>query len=161
MLCDRCKENTATVHGITQVNGVAREVHLCMPCAAEAALPKDFSINDLVKGLMDERQPAYNEACPTCGMDLIAVRRTGRVGCAGCYKTFRTTLAPMLQRIHGRVEHQGKVPRSHVGGAAQTRHELETLRRSIGEAILNEDFELAAQLRDRIRELEKQGGAAQ
>ncbi len=160
MMCDKCHEKPATVHAITAVNGQTTQTHMCLSCAAENAWPEGFTINDLIKGFMPEDDAdAPAERCPSCGMDLDAFRRLGRVGCSQCYTAFRATMLPMLHRVHGQVEHKGKAPRAHQSGAAQKRRQLEELRLRMSEAIAKEAFEEAARLRDEMRTLEK-GGAS-
>ena len=78
---------------------------------------------------------------------------------AQCYQDFRTQLAPILKRIHGRVQHAGHVP-PNVGRARQAREEMERLKAEMNEAVSTENFERAAQLRDRIRALAAQENAA-
>ena len=74
------------------------------------------------------------------------------VSCPHCYTAFREQLTPMLQQIHGRVQHAGRKPIEDE--AAQHRRALhDTLTRQLAQAIQLEDFETAAQLRDQLRRL--------
>ena len=62
-------------------------------------------------------------------------------------------LEPLLESIHGVAKHVGKVPLQ-----ADTRRreiaELNTLKRNLESAIGREQYEEAAQLRDRIQQME-------
>lgn len=71
------------------------------------------------------------------------------MGCASDYALFQDMLEPLLERIHRATEHTGKRPR-----AGQLRAEIEQLRQHLEEAVSTENYEKAAQLRDRIRQME-------
>lgn len=92
--------------------------------------------------------------CPTCGMTFNQFRQIGRLGCSDCYRTFDRPLEPLLQRIHGGHLHGGKVPRR-AGGEIEQRREIAQLKEQMSLAIAKEEFEKAAVIRDRLRELEK------
>jgi protein arginine kinase activator len=63
----------------------------------------------------------------------------------------------LLRRIHGGGIHVGKVP-ARSGAAYRTKQELAQLKSKLQELIRKEEFEEAALIRDRIRELEKDKG---
>jgi protein arginine kinase activator len=88
-------------------------------------------------------------------MDYSAFE-TGRLGCSECYTTFRAQLRPLLRRIHGSTKHVGKAP---VRDSARValRREIQRLHEDMQAAIEHEEFETAAELRDRIRVIEAQG----
>ena len=96
-------------------------------------------------------------ACPKCGMTLDEIADTGMLGCAECYNVFAQELAPYLTRIHGRAAHVGRIPRS-AGGELKLRSELNDARTALKKAIDAQEFEQAAQLRDRIKELDEKLG---
>ncbi len=92
-------------------------------------------------------------ACPQCGHLWADFQNTHRLGCAACYATFRPRLLPMLAGFHRHASHLGKVPPSR-DGRGSVLVELTKLRVSLEKAIAAEDFEKAAALRDRMRQLE-------
>ena len=85
-------------------------------------------------------------------------RKVGRLGCSQCYEAFGTPLRRLLKRIHGSDTHVGRGPRSPrtagpagaTGEGGQPRS-LEKLREALQAAVDTEEYERAAQLRDRIR----------
>jgi protein arginine kinase activator len=114
--------------------------------------------------------------CSVCNMSFSEFSKTGRLGCSNCYKVFRNELNPILRRIHGSIEHKGKTPVRGVPGtpkktentkAAQENeeaaksevncNELERLKTELNEAIKTEEYEKAAVIRDKIKELEGTG----
>ena len=163
MLCDNCRERDAVVQ-LVQVTGEGkRHLHLCEKCAAEkgvettTATPK-APISDFLKAVQQQLGPGAGGAdavrCTFCLLTFREFQSSGRLGCAYCYSHFETALRDLLRRVHGSSRHVGKrydPPRPDLMERASTLGELkDRLRR----AIEQEQFELAADLRDRIRVLE-------
>ena len=80
--------------------------------------------------------------------------KTGRFGCSQCYSTFKNQMNPMLRRIHGKTFHVGKVPKR-TGGQLRIKQEINRLKRELQEAVNAEEYERAAVIRDKIKELEQ------
>jgi protein arginine kinase activator len=83
-------------------------------------------------------------------------QRTGKLGCDQCFDTFRDQLEPVLKRVHGNVEHNGKIPSS-VSASIKASREIIKLKEQLNKAIQGEDYEKAAVIRDRIKALEVGG----
>jgi protein arginine kinase activator len=161
MLCDNCGERDAAVHLTTIVNNEVRQQHLCERCAAErgvettVAKPK-HPLGDFLHAVQQQAIAATSEAdrCTFCGATMNDFRATGRWGCARCYATFEASMRELLRRVHGNSRHVGQAylpPQPELDERATILGELkERLRR----AIESEQFELAADLRDRIRVME-------
>lgn len=49
-----------------------------------------------------------NKTCPNCKLDYNNFRRTGRFGCAMCYKTFQPELKEIFRRIQAGDKQQGR-----------------------------------------------------
>ena len=176
MYCELCKKNPATIHYTKIVNGYKEERHLCEQCANSLKEPgggfptlglmPDFSMADFIGGFFNpesQSQPfvqknmTVHDACPMCGMTAGEFRRVGRVGCSNCYSYFAEYMPGLIQRIHGNSRHTGKVP---VRGEAKLaeKQKIVQLRQALQQAISEEQFERAAELRDEIRRLEQDGG---
>ncbi|MDK2820494.1 MAG: protein arginine kinase activator [Clostridia bacterium] len=160
MLCERCQEKTASVHVTKIVNGKKTELNLCQECARELQPQLNFSIPKFLAGLFDYgtdfdvTEPQVCERCKECGMTYEEFQQTGRLGCAECYRYLASRLNPLIKRIHGSQEHRGKVPKR-AGGNLRIRREVERLRVQLKQLVEHEEFEKAAEVRDRIRELER------
>jgi len=77
------------------------------------------------------------------------------LGCAQCYESFQTHLRDLLRRLHGSSQHVGeRYAPPGADDAADPRIQLLDLREQLRRAVDSENFELAAELRDRIRVLE-------
>jgi protein arginine kinase activator len=144
---------------ITEVLGEDRyeEVHLCEECAKKYLLePQKKSAGAKTAAADSGDEPEASPTgpvCDVCGISYIEFRNHGRFGCANDYEAFKAELLPLLESIHGDVRHLGKtprrLPRSH---GAQV--ELVTLRRRLQQLVTEENYEEAARVRDRIKELE-------
>ncbi len=158
MLCEKCKKNQATTHISSTVNGVHIEKNLCAACAAEEGFSEFggglFSMLSTMFGEGTQTQNATRDSrCKLCGKSFSDIAQTGRLGCAGCYTTFANQLAPSLQRIHGSVKHLGK--RSKYKQPKETKiNRVDQLKIELQQAVKDEAYEKAAELRDEIKRLE-------
>jgi len=96
--------------------------------------------------------------CEVCGLTYTEFQNSGKLGCAHCYEAFSEQLKPLLLRVHGRSQHAGRVPKGH-----QQERELEQciaqLKQKMERAVVTENFEEAATLRDEIRTLTERQNA--
>ncbi len=166
MFCDDCKQKPATVHLTQMVNGKKIDMHLCTECAAQKGFllfdhDKKFSIPNFLGSflgsdfnLQDVHSMASANSCTNCGMSFADIRQTGKLGCSECYKAFDTELEPTLRRIHGNSNHVGKIP---VRGGEKVflKKEMGELKSKLQQAIKEENYEQAAEIRDKIKGLEK------
>lgn len=151
MKCQQCAR-TATVQ-ITEIHGEnsIQELHLCDECA-----PKYLQQHSLKKKKVPEiSDPITEKQCDQCGTKFIDFRNTGRLGCPHDYDVFLNELLPLLENIHGSLRHTGKTPRTRPGQKLR-RLEISRLKEELKDAIDTEAYEVAAKLRDRLRELEKE-----
>ncbi|WP_227764060.1 UvrB/UvrC motif-containing protein [Zhaonella formicivorans] len=167
MLCQECKKRPATVHITKIINNDKTQISLCEECASayhqqlSSAFEPNFSINKFLAGLLnydhgiEAGAKTVRNVCPQCGQSYAYFSQTGKLGCDRCYETFEESLVPLLRRVHGTQVHKGKVPKR-TGGSIRLRKELQDLKSKLQELIRREEFEEAAKVRDRIRELEKQ-----
>lgn len=159
MQCEGCGEYEANVHLTHVVNGVSREVHLCDACAAKNGINISgaTSLSDILVGLgaLEEvEDTGSSKACTFCHLTLGELRKGSRMGCATCYEVFGAELKAMLADMQKGTKHAGKVPVAEA--AAEVRDvRLEALERDLEEAVVKEDFETAAQIRDKIRDWKK------
>lgn len=98
--------------------------------------------------------PVYHEVtkCPGCGYTLAHFQKSGRVGCAQCYETFRTPLATTVRRMHQNPVHKGKIP-SRCAGELRQKRRYEELKKQIAQAVSAEDYETAAKLHKELKEI--------
>ena len=157
--CDHC-DQPATHHSVEIIKGKKIEKHLCDLHAQEhdMAVKGVQPINELLTNFVKLHSggAAQQEmVCETCGLTFADFREQSLLGCPDCYKAFDETLRPLLERAHeGASQHLGKVPRR--AGASEHRHtHVLRMRKRLEEAVANEDYELAARLRDDIHQMEE------
>ena len=95
--------------------------------------------------------------CSTCGTTLADFMKNGHLGCPDCYSAFREEIQPMLQQMHGRLQHVGRRP-LHSEDAQRSRTLQEDLTRKMEQAVSLEDFETAAKIRDQLKALSSKEG---
>jgi protein arginine kinase activator len=165
MRCNQCHEREAVVH-LTQIaQDQVITQHLCERCAAEKGVESAASlgktpVGTLLASMGKALDPGAALAgltgpgpCPTCGATLSDFRESGRLGCAECYRTFEGSLRDVLRRVHGSSRHLGERYSAQGEPAAETPAATAIqLREQLRLAIETENFELAAELRDRLRD---------
>ena len=166
--CAVCQKAIPTVHilELESDGAIAEEKHLCPGCAESAGIvqpklglgPMKISselLEDLIGGLKSQAQHprSAGPACPGCGTTAHDFKVTGRLGCARCYVAFKSTLLPVLERVHDATSHRGRLPGPARHDAGEPRRE--ELRRLLADAIGGERYEEAARLRDQLQSMEQ------
>jgi protein arginine kinase activator len=158
MVCENCKERDAVVHLTKVKEGAVLQVRLCEKCAAEqgvettVAQPK-AALTDFLQAVHQQAAaaPGDQAACHFCGATARDFRQTGRVGCARCYGAFERSLRELLRRLHGGAKHTGHRYAPPAPELIEEAGHVGQLRERLQRAIEAEQFELAAELRDRLR----------
>jgi protein arginine kinase activator len=173
MKCQKC-DRPATFHITELTGGKPVELHLCEDHAREyltqsgnepasastmaAALAHQLAQQMAVGQTAEELAQLDQQACPVCGITFHEFRSQGRLGCPYDYVAFEAQLEPLLMNIHGENEHVGKIPKRCPQGS-ETRTQLIRLRREMAEAVTEENYEKAKELRDQIQAIENSGTA--
>lgn len=156
--CDKCGRE-ARVHLTEIIDGQKTERHLCEDCAVSegVTVKAHLSISEILEELVLQSAAGKELSrlkCDICGISFLEFRQGGLLGCPNDYNAFEDVLARLLERAHeGGSHHVGKTP----AGAAENERgqtELLRLRGQLKEAVALEKYERAAELRDRIKELE-------
>ena len=158
MLCSICKEKEATVHYTQIIGDKMQKVDLCDSCAKAKGVNETagFSLADLMLGLgasqeIEQASGGAQLKCSRCGYSQEDFKKTGRLGCPECYKVFAEGLESLLKTMHKGTKHIGKVPEA-LRHNRDLSDRLKTLQRRLAKAVEEEDFELAAKLRDEIKQ---------
>ncbi|ABO48727.1 UvrB/UvrC protein [Desulforamulus reducens MI-1] len=167
MLCDRCQKRPAEVHFTQIINNSKKQMNLCSTCASELqagslGFAPQLNLHDFLAGLINhhftgssiQTNALPQMRCEKCGSTEAQVAKTGLFGCSECYSQIGERVRPLLKRIHGSSIHTGKVPKR-TGGTALIAKEIRILKNQLQNAIKYEEFEEAASIRDRIKELEQ------
>ena len=158
MLCNICNKNKATVHLTEIVNDKVVELHICQVCAQfkTEELSEQMNMSDFLGGLAGDsegHEEVYSLKCPSCGLLYGEFKKKGRLGCGECYSFFRKQLLPLLKNIHSSIKHVGKTPKA-VDKTKAVKATIKELKENLDKAINLEEYEEAAMLRDKIKELE-------
>lgn len=164
ILCDVCAEREVMVRVTQVVDGEPRELKLCERCAAERGIQTSASVaqtplGGFLNALWKTTDPAVEApsggTCPGCGATFAEFRETGRLGCAECYRSFDPQLRLLIRRYHGSTVHHGRrhEPPGGSGPQGAGADLARGLREQLRLAVASENFELAAELRDRLKEL--------
>ncbi len=162
MLCQDCGKREATVHLTEVINNKKVVLNLCRECAEKRGFRNplegvpfplaEFLASMLSQTKMQKPSKESEVVCTDCGMSFSDFAKTGRLGCGNCYVTFKSQLNDLLRKIHGSTQHRGKYPHT-TRNVMKPLWEETKLQEKLRKAIEEEDFEKAAQIRDRIKAL--------
>ncbi len=170
MLCQKCGQKTASVHLTRIINGNKSETYICEDCARENGeldfpLEGKFPLYQFFSSMMGLNVPGGDAVapvpatdpglqCPACGLTYPQFGQIGRFGCDRCYEAFGSHVLPLFRRLHGNQKHLGKIP-ARAGVNIKARKKIEQLKLELQQKVMAEAFEEAAELRDKIRDLEQ------
>jgi len=160
MKCHHC-DNQATVHLTQIINGQMHKMDLCETCAQEKGVtnPDNLSIGSLLGDNQTNIEGvSASMTCESCGTTHQDFKKGGRLGCEACYHVFRPVLEPLLDGMHAGNKHLGKVPSRSVRKKSEVDN-LDQLRKDLKTAIEEENYEKAAELRDRLKKLESKSSS--
>lgn len=160
MNCENCNIRQASVH-ITQVGqGYKKEIKLCLYCLHEKGLNSSIVyLSDILGNIIkefitmdnDDKRKSSGLVCSGCSMPFNRFFETGLLGCPDCYESFDFELKKILHRFHGSTVHitdssKGKSKLS----SSKTTH-IGKLKNDLQSAVKTENFEKAAELRDKLK----------
>ncbi len=184
MLCQKCNHNNATVHYEQNINGKVTKLDLCPECAKEmnigmpqlstgfSSLLDGFGFGSIfgempsISSFFDTPSQITSTSCTGCNTSLGELNKSSFLGCPDCYSAFESLIENTLGRCQKGIRHTGKRP-NRLGGRSKTEEntgtantgkpvtEVEKLRAELKEAVKAENYEKAAELRDKIKELEQ------
>jgi protein arginine kinase activator len=165
MLCNRCKKRQASMFLTQVINSQKIEGHFCEQCAQEIS---GFQFNYEVHGIFNKfltgllgnelntqlNHQVHQQRCSKCELPFNLFMKNGKIGCSNCYNDFKEEMLDLLRRIHGSNNHIGKIPKR-AGVDIKLEREISQYRNEMQIAIKSEEFERAAELRDKIKSLEQ------
>ena len=122
----------------------------------------DLKLAELFEQKNTQEEESQDIQCNACGTSWQAFKKDGKLGCAACYEQFGQLLVETIMLSHHGSVHCGKTPPETVeqwhdpavSERINLRRELERLRKGLDESIRREEFEQAAELRDKIASIE-------
>lgn len=167
MLCDKCKKNQAKINLVKIVNGEKHETWLCEECAKNISnmpffedLGKDGKapfqglLTDILTNIENTVKDVPKKlVCEQCGLTYDEFEKSGILGCSNCYNVFSNNIKNKLEKSQGKTKHVGKIPKIN-GENLYRKQKLNALKSKLQEYIISEEYENAAIIRDKIKELE-------
>ncbi len=168
MMCEVCGLREADHLLVEVVGGEKHKKHVCQNCAFRlaVAVPEEKPLEMVSYPASEKREEQSGRppermdlTCPRCGRSYIDVKKTFLLGCAECYYTFVENIPRLIEKFHGaaHLRYRG-VPYTHDPKRRALMEERTRLLAALEEAVAEEQFEKAAKIRDRIRQIEKELG---
>lgn len=164
MKCQSCGKKEATVRYVENINGKKQEMHLCINCANKLGFA-DFSdmfspMFSTIPSFFEDLTLQEEQKCPSCGYTFKNYADTGLFGCPDCYDTFSNRLDEIFLKLHGKNRHPKFVSKkTSIENISEKKvnkdDEIEDLKNQLSVLVKNEEYEKAAIIRDRIKEIEK------
>ena len=154
MKCQSCGKKEATIAYKENINGNKQEMYFCEECAKKLGFINFSNIFSPMFSNIPEYLFSETDVlkCPNCGYTLKDYSNTGFFGCQECYNTFSKELDNMFLKYHGKNRHvklrnDKKLADNFYGNLQQLKEELK-------DAIDKEEYENAAIIRDKIKNIE-------
>ena len=164
MKCQICNKNDANIVFTQIVNNEKIIMQICTDCAKEKGLtveikeeqPQIVSLAGTLAGILnkEDTKTIPDLTCSECSLTFAEFKKSGLFGCDKCHEAFGVHIANLLKQIHGLTRHEGKEPQV-LSGKVDTKKQLRDLRKKLKRLIELEEYEKAADIRDKINTLEK------
>ena len=154
-ICPECARKRNLAEGNTANSHFHEMLERLTQAIANSA---ELKLSELFEQKKPQEEESRDLLCGVCGASWQEYRKNGKVGCAACYEQFgQLLLEDFALNQHGSV-HCGKTPPETVeqwqdpavSERINLRRELERLRKGLDESVRREEFEQAAELRDKI-----------
>ncbi len=167
MKCQICNKNEAQIVFTQIIDNEKIVMQICTECAKKKGLsieiesvpPKPPS-PEILLGLFSGETEKKEEKnipelkCDLCGLTFAKFKKSGLFGCDKCHEAFGERIKDILKQIHGTDLHEIKAP-VEVSKKAEAKHRLKELKVRLKHSVEIEDYEMAAELRDKINEIQK------
>ena len=164
MKCQICNKNEANIVFTKIINNEKIILRICTDCAKKKGIsvdfekpsqPKVYSFIGSLTGVLGEKEDKEipDLACDVCGLTFAEFKKNGLFGCDKCHVAFGEQISNLLKQIHGTDVYDGETPEKLSEEGKKIQH-LKGLRAELECCIELEDYERAAELRDKIAEAE-------
>ena len=152
MKCQHCGNREATYHYKSNVNGTITEAHLCSDCAAK--LGENENVFSQMDRMFEDMMGGFFGRTPSLMSAMAGWRPMSFAMPAMVMPYFQIGTSsgrtPEAQAEAGTQEKSAE-----VDPELKKRREINMLREQMNQAVSEENFEKAAELRDKIKEIEK------
>lgn len=162
MLCEKCGNKQAVMKIYENINNEKKTQYICEDCAMEM-MGSHLSFGGMdpfsaFSGFFQTpaRSGAEGAVCPTCGMTFRRFLDWGKFGCAHCYEAFGNQLEPVFKKFHFQTTYKGKRPEDGPVRLKSEESPLEVLSKQLKDAVSQEDYERAAELKKQIDRMQEE-----
>ena len=160
MNCDFCGSSDPEINIRQVTGGKKNNIHICRKCANDRGLIRnnesiEFSLSKLVNYYLGNENKKEALVCEKCGTALSDIKRTKKIGCEDCAIEFRRYIYRVLNqgRQPGKkAVYRGKIP-ARMKIVKDVFIDLEMLKTQLENAVYNEEYEKAAAIRDKIKNI--------
>lgn len=153
--CEKCKERKANFFYEENRNGKVVTLKLCSHCAEKMGLglEAEESFFPSFPLFFDHKKGKSEKACPNCGTTLQMIQKGGKFGCSVCFDTFAPSLdlTPFIGAGYREEKEIKETKEEEIKKEETEEKTLSSLKNALKEAVLREEYEKAAALRDEIR----------
>lgn len=153
MICEICNKNEGNIVFQVYNNGKMITRTICSECAV-AAQNQFFKALRIVSNSVNQKSKQTRSVarlpesiCTSCGTAISEITEDTLLGCPNCYDVARVQLAKLKQKDKAENTEEGEI--------AQPKDILAQMHHELRSAIVMQDFELAASIRDKIRKTEE------
>ncbi len=165
MKCQICKKNDANIIFTQILNDEKLVLKICTECAKRRGIsveiekpshPQEGSFIGSFTGIVGEKSEKEipDLTCTSCGLTFAEFKKNGLFGCDKCHVAFGEHVSNLLKQIHGTDVYEGKSPEE-LSVEGVTIRQLKELKAELKRSIEAEEYERAAELRDKISEIEE------
>lgn len=152
MVCDSCGARSSQVTFNVLFGGKKVVRNYCAQCARKLRRGDAMGVQMAVLNSLSPEQVEAAPACVKCGMTVEKMQKTGRMGCAACYRAFAPVTEELLKKLNG-TERQLAETIAEMPVLSETQQKISALRDELAQAVSIENYERAAALRDEINAL--------
>lgn len=165
-LCEDCMKKYSNIPEGVDPSRVSAENISFNPKDLEGLIQKFIpSLEEVIDGYYEYKYSQANKdlsyilnvgekSCPYCG-NLESNIRNGVFGCAHCYNLDKNLTEKVLKTYNNLSEYRGTYPRAERE-FKQVADEIKELSQRLNESVATEDYELAADLKEKINKLNMQ-----
>ncbi len=170
MKCSFCNSEDAVIHINEYSNEGIRKINLCINCAIKNGL--NLSLNDINKIFLNLAKNIFNNkdiqkkldsnrkdykfslVCPDCNTKIYDLSEDLRVGCPTCFNVFENIIDIIIFQKNNSLNYLGKLPLE-LKVYKNDRLKLSQLKNQLKKHIKHEEYDKAAIIRDKIKDLKK------
>lgn len=167
MICEKCNKRKAVVKLVKVIGFKKVNYLLCEKCALEVSENIDneklndeklsrneineFSLSQFLGGLfecmnLDDELEKESKSCDICKTTYNEFKEFGKLGCSNCYCVFENEIEANIKSMHGEKWHK-----TEKDIFEEKIEELYSLEKLLEKCIELEEYERAAQIRDKMK----------